>query len=82
MSTLMWVVLYFVVGIVMAIIASRSLRIDRGYSVRDFDDLDEDEQGLIMAFIFLWPIMIFFFAIYAILNGITKITNRKDDDSK
>lgn len=82
MKIAMWIVLYLAIGIIMAIIVSTCLRNDRGYSVRDFDDLDSDEQGLIACFVFVWPIMILVAAIYGILDGITKITNRKDDDPK
>lgn len=82
MKILMWITLYFVIGIIITVIVSRYFRIERGYSVRSFDDLDSDEQGIMVAAALFWPIMIIIIALYFIFDGITKITNRKDDDFK
>ena len=82
MKIALWIILYFVVGIIVTAIVSKNFRKVRGYSIRDFDDLDDDEQGIMIATALVWPIMICLFAIYVILDGITKITNRKDGDSK
>lgn len=82
MKILMWIILYFVIGMIIAAIVSKSFRKDRGYSTRSFNDLDSDEQGVMAVALLFWPIVIVVAVFYGILDGITKITNRKDDDSK
>lgn len=78
MKIFMWIILYFVIGIVVTAIISRHFRNVRGYSIRDFDDLDSDEQGIMTVTVPFWPMIMIIVAFYFILDGITKITNRKD----
>lgn len=79
MKILMWITLYFVIGMIIAAIVSKGFRNDRGYSTRSFDDLDSDEQTIMAVALLFWPIVIVAAVFYVILDGITKITNRKDD---
>lgn len=80
MKVLLYVALYIVIGFVLAILISRVITNDRGYSVHSFGDLDDDEQSLIACTFIIWPVMIVFFAIYFVLNYITIITNRGGEE--
>ena len=78
MKVLLYIALYIVVGFVLAILMSRYITKERGYSIHTFDDIDDDEQGLIIGALLLWPFMIIILGIYFVLNLIVIITNRGD----
>lgn len=78
MKILMWITLYFIISVIITFVISIICRHIRGYSIRSFYDLKPDEQRTMFATILFWPVVVIIIAIYIILDGITKITNRKD----